>query len=40
MGDGGFCIVRGSHKLNLPVPDNVACGMDHSFKEHLCVPNS
>lgn len=26
-GDGGFAIVRGSHKLNLPVPDDVANGL-------------
>jgi hypothetical protein len=24
--DGGFCIVRGSHKLNLPVPSEFANG--------------
>ena len=23
-GDGGFCVVRGSHKLNLPVPSDLA----------------
>jgi hypothetical protein len=26
-GDGGFAIVRGSHKLNLPVPNDVADGL-------------
>ena len=38
QGDGGFCIVRGSHKLNLPVPDNVAHGMVDGFQEHLYQP--
>jgi ectoine hydroxylase-related dioxygenase (phytanoyl-CoA dioxygenase family) len=38
QGDGGFCIVRGSHKLNLPVPDNVAHGMVDAFQEHLYQP--
>ena len=35
-GDGGFCVVRGSHKLNLPVPKAVALakkfGAAESFK--------
>jgi hypothetical protein len=38
QGDGGFCIVRGSHKLNLPVPDNVAHGLVDGFAEHLYQP--
>jgi hypothetical protein len=30
--------VRGSHKLNLPVPDNVAHGLVEGFAEHLYQP--
>jgi ectoine hydroxylase-related dioxygenase (phytanoyl-CoA dioxygenase family) len=38
-GDGGFCIVRGSHKVNLPVPDAVAHGTATEFwEEHLYRP--
>ena len=37
-GDGGFCIVRGSHKLNLPVPDDFTHGVSEQFKEHVYQP--
>lgn len=37
-GDGGFCVVRGSHKLNLPVPTEIANGLSDEFKEHLHQP--
>lgn len=37
-GDGGFCIVRGSHKLNFPVPVDVANGRVAGFEEHLHQP--
>ena len=37
-GDGGFCVVRGSHKLNLPVPEPMATGVDEAFAEHVHVP--
>jgi len=38
-GDGGFAIVRGSHKLNLPVPDDVANGLG-GISEHLFQPTT
>ena len=37
-GDGGFCVVRGSHKLNLPMPADVANGVVDGFAEHLHHP--
>ena len=37
-GDGGFCVVRGSHKLNLPVPGDFANGVSEDFKEHVYQP--
>jgi len=39
-GDGGFCIVRGSHKLNLPVPEAMATGVDEAFGEHVYQPST
>lgn len=39
-GDGGFCIVRGSHKLNFPVPDAMANGESDAFREHIHQPVS
>ena len=39
-GDGGFCIVRGSHKLNLPVPTEMATGVDEAFAEHVYQPQT
>lgn len=35
-GDGGFCVVRGSHKMNFPVPDSFMHG--ESAQEHLHQP--
>jgi len=37
-GDGGFCVLRGSHKLNLPVPLDVANGASDVFSEHIHHP--
>ena len=37
-GDGGFCVVRGSHKLNIPVPEEMATGVDEAFAEHIYQP--
>jgi hypothetical protein len=37
-GDGGFCIVRGSHKLNFPVPVDVTNGLAPGFDDHLYHP--
>lgn len=39
-GDGGFCVVRGSHKLNLPVPDRLANGMGEDFVDHVHQPST
>lgn len=35
-GDGGFCVVRGSHKMNFPVPEEFADGK--AAREHLHQP--
>ena len=35
-GDGGFCVVRGSHKLNFAMPDGFANGL--FGKEHIYQP--
>lgn len=35
-GDGGFCVVRGSHKINFPVPTTFMHGQD--AQEHLYQP--
>ncbi len=37
-GDGGFCVLPGSHKLNLPVPRDFAHGADAGFDEHIHHP--
>jgi len=37
-GDGGFCVLRGSHKLNLPVPKDVATGVSPAFAETIHSP--
>jgi len=37
-GDGGFCVLRGSHKLNLPVPPDFANGESSAFAEHIHQP--
>lgn len=39
QGDGGFCVVRGSHKLNYAVPPSFAHGDDPEFlSEHVYQP--
>ena len=35
-GEGGFCIVKGSHKINYPVPHDMAHGF--LFKDHVHQP--
>lgn len=35
-GDGGFCVVRGSHKMNFPVPAEMANGS--ALREHIYQP--
>eukprot|EP00928_Gymnodinium_smaydae_P072571 TRINITY_DN55910_c0_g1_i1.p1 TRINITY_DN55910_c0_g1~~TRINITY_DN55910_c0_g1_i1.p1 ORF type:complete len:356 (-),score=63.35 TRINITY_DN55910_c0_g1_i1:74-1069(-) len=35
-GDGGFCVVRGSHKINFPVPEAMVNGSD--MRDHLHQP--
>jgi len=35
-GDGGFCVVRGSHKLNFPVPPDMATG--EALSENVFQP--
>ncbi|KAJ1461562.1 hypothetical protein M885DRAFT_506573 [Pelagophyceae sp. CCMP2097] len=38
---GGFCVVKGSHKLNFPVPAHYAAGGDLDFaKEHVYQPQT
>jgi len=37
-GDGGFCVVRGSHKLNFAVPQDFANGDSASFRECIHQP--
>eukprot|EP00747_Dinoflagellata_sp_TGD_P181844 gnl/TRDRNA2_/TRDRNA2_35829_c0_seq1.p1 gnl/TRDRNA2_/TRDRNA2_35829_c0~~gnl/TRDRNA2_/TRDRNA2_35829_c0_seq1.p1 ORF type:complete len:316 (+),score=45.16 gnl/TRDRNA2_/TRDRNA2_35829_c0_seq1:50-997(+) len=37
-GDGGFCVVRGSHKMNLPVPASFMHGKEAT--EHLYQPET
>merc|ERR1712048_1108351 len=37
-GDGGFCVVRGSHKSNFPVPKSFIDGGGDLGKEHLYQP--
>lgn len=39
-GDGGFCIVRGSHKLTMPVPKEFATGEAAAFGEHVHQPTT
>jgi len=36
-GAGGFCVVRGSHKLNFPVPEDFASGKHRDFAEEFAV---
>jgi len=37
-GDGGFCVVRGSHKLNVPCPADFATGASAAFSDHVYQP--
>lgn len=37
-GDGGWCCIRGSHKLNFPVPPQFADGETDEFKDHIYQP--
>ena len=37
-GEGGFCVLRGSHKLNLPVPKDVTNGVSTAFATHIHHP--
>lgn len=37
-GDGGFCVIRGSHKLNFPVPPDFLHGAGAEAKEHFYQP--
>ena len=39
-GDGGWCVLRGSHKLNLPVPLELANGSSDDFAEHAYMPTT
>eukprot|EP00808_Paulinella_micropora_P004218 g30071.t1 len=40
-GDGGLCLLRGSHKLNMRVPDAMRHGLPGSgFQEHIYQPSS
>eukprot|EP00457_Paulinella_chromatophora_P002633 gb/GEZN01002638.1/.p1 GENE.gb/GEZN01002638.1/~~gb/GEZN01002638.1/.p1 ORF type:complete len:352 (+),score=42.20 gb/GEZN01002638.1/:213-1268(+) len=40
-GDGGLCLLRGSHKLNFAVPDAMTHGLAGSgFQEHVYQPSS
>jgi len=36
-GDGGFCIVKGSHKANFPMPADMVHGLKHT--EHVYQPS-
>lgn len=40
QGDGGFCVIRGSHKLNFPVPRNFLHGAGPEAKEHFYQPET
>uniref|UniRef100_A0A7S1XGP7 Phytanoyl-CoA dioxygenase n=1 Tax=Erythrolobus australicus TaxID=1077150 RepID=A0A7S1XGP7_9RHOD len=37
-GDGGFCVLRGSHKLNFAVPSAVTHGLADKFQDHIHQP--
>ena len=37
---GGFCVLPGSHKLNVPVPDSATHMTDPEFGEHLHFPRT
>ena len=37
-GDGGFCVLRGSHKLNFAVPEKFSIGELKGFDDHIYQP--
>lgn len=37
-GDGGFCVVRGSHKINFPLPKDFIHGESEEYKAHIHQP--
>ncbi|CAE7771416.1 CATSPER1 [Symbiodinium sp. CCMP2456] len=39
-GDGGFCVIRGSHKSNFPVPDEFLHGGGEEAKAHFYQPET
>ncbi|CAE7479501.1 CACNA1S [Symbiodinium necroappetens] len=39
-GDGGFCVIRGSHKSNFPVPDDFLHGGGEEAKAHFYQPET
>eukprot|EP00435_Cladocopium_sp_Y103_P047444 s483_g13.t4 len=39
-GDGGFCVIRGSHKLNFAVPPDFLHGVGAEAKEHFYQPTT
>ena len=34
-GDGGFCVLPGSHKINYPLPDDIRHGNSDAFHQHV-----
>lgn len=36
--DGGFCVVKGSHKTNFPMPESFKNGEDDEFFKHHVLP--
>ncbi|CAE7636452.1 CATSPER1 [Symbiodinium pilosum] len=39
-GDGGFCVIRGSHKSNFPVPDDFLHGGGEEAQAHFYQPET
>ena len=39
-GDGGFCVLPGSHKSQLPLPSDLRHGNSAAFREHIHVPQT
>ncbi|CAJ1418939.1 unnamed protein product [Effrenium voratum] len=39
-GDGGFCVIRGSHKLNFPVPNHFLHGSGPEAEAHFYQPET
>ena len=37
-GDGGFCVIRGSHKINYPVPQEIVHG--EAYTDRLYQPET